>query len=102
VRAFNGSGSSDYSDVASTTTPDGLSLEANGYKIKGKHTVDLTWVGGSFSAVDIYRDRSLIAEGKSGSTHTDYMNNKGGASYQYQVCEAGNPMNCSNTVRVDF
>jgi PKD repeat protein len=102
VRAFNGSGSSSYSNTANAATPDGLALEAIGYKIKGKHTVDLTWSGGSLSLVDIYRDGSLIFGGKTGGTHKDLMENKGGASYLYRVCETGIPTNCSNTVQVDF
>lgn len=102
VRAYNSSGSSGYSNVASTTTPDGLSLEANGYKIKGKHTVDLAWGGGSISAVDIYRDGSEIAGANLDFAYTDQTNNKGGGSYLYQVCESGSSTNCSNTVQVDF
>jgi hypothetical protein len=75
---------------------------AIGYKIKGKHTVDLTWGGGSASQVDIYRDGSLVAGGVSESTYTDNIDKKGGASYQYQICETGNPTNCSNSVQVEF
>lgn len=102
VRAYNGSGDSGYSNVASATTPDGLSLTAVGNKFKGTQTVDLSWTGRNVSAVDIFRDGSRIASGVSGSVYTDNLDIKGGGSYQYQVCEANNLMNCSAIVQVDF
>jgi hypothetical protein len=101
VRAYNSSGSSDYTDLANAITDDGLSLTANGYKVKGVHVVDLEWSGSKASSFDIYRDGVEIDPGVSGTTYSDNTETKGGASYQYQVCEAGT-QNCSNTVRVDF
>jgi hypothetical protein len=102
VRAYNGSGSSGYSNTAIATTPDGLSLAANGYKVKAVYMVDLTWSGGSASSFNIYRDSNQIKAEVSGNSYTDNLGKKGGGSYKYQVCEAGSPTNCSNTVQVDF
>jgi titin len=102
VRAYNGSGSSGYSNVASASTPDGLSLAANGYKVKGKQVVDLAWSGGSATSFDIYRDGNPIASGVAGNDYTDNIGVKGGGSYQYQVCEAGSLTSCSNAVQVVF
>jgi len=100
VQAYNGSGVSGYSNTASATTPDGLILTAYGYKVKSFPVVDLSWSGGNVSSVDIYRDGNLIAVNISGNTYTDEIGIKG--SYQYQVCETGNPMNCSAIVQVSF
>jgi hypothetical protein len=102
VRAYNGSGSSGYTNVASATTPDGLSLAANGYKVKGKQVVDLAWSGGSASSFDVYRDGNPIASGVAGNAYTDNIGVKGGGSYQYQVCEEGSQISCSNAVQVYF
>jgi hypothetical protein len=102
VQAYSDSGSSGYSNVASATTPDGMNLAANGYKVKGKQVVDLAWSGSSASSFDIYRDGSPIAQAVSGNAYTDDIGAKGGGSYQYQVCEAGSSADCSNTVQVVF
>jgi PKD repeat protein len=103
VRAYNGSGTSSYSNTASATTQDGLSLTATGRKVKGVHVVDLEWSGSAATLFYIYRDgENITPSSVSGTDYSDNTGNKGGASYQYQVCEAGNPLNCSNTVRVDF
>jgi hypothetical protein len=102
VRAYNGSGDSGYSNVASATTPDGLSLTAIGYKVKGVHIVDLGWNGNSISLVDIYRDGTLIATDLYDNFYTDVVGVKGGGSYRYQVCEADSLTNCSAVVQVDF
>ena len=78
---------------------------ASGYKVKGKHTVDLTWSGAAVG-VDIYRDTSLIATVslQSGS-YTDNIGAKGGASYSYVVCEASTAFDgpaCSAAITVVF
>lgn len=82
-----------------TLTPT-ITLTANGYKVKGKHTIDLSCSGAAL--VDIYRNGVLYDANISGGSYTDATNRKGGATYVYQVCEAGNPANCSNEVTVTF
>jgi VCBS repeat-containing protein len=102
VRAYNGSGVSSYSNIASATPPVGFSLTALGYKVKGEQTADLTWSGASSEQVDIFRDGNWIATVDNTGTYTDSTGQKGGGSSLYQVCEAGNPANCSNIVQADF
>jgi len=81
--------------------PTGITLSANGYKVKGKHTIDLSWSGASSTNVDIYRDGALIATVTNNGAYTDSTNNRGGGSYDYEVCEAGTST-CSATVTVNF
>jgi len=102
VRAYNSSGSSAYSNTASATTPAGLSLTGTGYKVKGVQTVDLSWSGGTTTSFDIYRDGNLLVSGVSGSTYTDNIGLKGSGTYEYQVCEAGSSINCSNIIQIIF
>ncbi len=78
-----------------------LSLSANGYKIKGRHNVDLTWNGAASASVDIYRNGQLLTTTTNDGAYTDSTNNRGGAVYSYQVCEAGTST-CSSEVTVVF
>jgi len=105
VRAIKGATTSGYSNTASATTPQqpvgAINLSANGFKVKGKHQVDLTWSGSSASNVDIVRDGNTIATISNGGSYNDNIGAKGGATYQYEVCDAGTS-NCSNTAVVVF
>lgn len=85
----------------STSTSSGITLSANGYKVKGAKTVDLTWSGATSTSVDIYRDSTKIATTANDGAYTDSMKTKGGGSYTYEVCEAGKAT-CSNDVTVTF
>jgi hypothetical protein len=80
----------------------GLNLTGTGYKVKGVQTVDLAWSGGNATSFDIYRDGNLLVSGVSGSTYTDNIGLKGAGSYEYQVCEAGSSINCSNIIQINF
>jgi fibronectin type 3 domain-containing protein len=107
VIAYNGAGDSAWAEslsVMTPTAPAGPSLQANGYKVKGRQTVDLSWTGASES-VHIYRDGSQIATAGSNpdgsGTYTDNINLKGGGEYVYQVCEVNSGI-CSNTTQVVF
>jgi VCBS repeat-containing protein len=104
VQAYNGSGSSEYVTTGPVTTPEGLNLTANGYKVKGIQMTDLAWEGGTgaVETFDVYRNSNLLVSGIQGYEYTDNIGVKGGGSYQYQVCEAGNPLNCSNVVEITF
>jgi hypothetical protein len=81
--------------------PGGFDLSANGYKVKGEQTVDLSWTGATGIDVDIYRDGNLIATTANDGSYTDALGIKGGGSYDYEVCEAGSST-CSNSVNVTF
>ncbi len=47
--------------VTPTPTPGGITLSASGYRVRGMHTVDLSWTGTTSANVDIFRDGSLVA-----------------------------------------
>jgi hypothetical protein len=99
VRAFNASGLSGYSNVASATTLEGLDLVAVGYKVKAEYRVDLTWSGGTSPGYDLYRNSYRFAEDIAGDAYTDIVGARG--VYDYHVCAAGAITNCSPVVRVD-
>jgi tartrate-resistant acid phosphatase type 5 len=99
VRAYNAFGISTYSNLASATTPSGLSLAATGYKVKAEYRVDLEWSGGSTISYDLYRDGYRFANHIVANTYTDNLGARG--AYEYQVCEADKLTNCSPVVRVD-
>lgn len=105
VRALKGVAPSDFSNTASVTTPEQpvgvITLSANGFKVKGSHQVDLTWSGSSADEVDIYRLGSDVTTTANDGFHNDNIGAKGGATYQYEVCDTGTE-NCSNTVTVVF
>lgn len=86
--------------VSGGSTSD-ITLSATGYKVRGRHHVDLAWTGATSTDVDIYRDGSLIATTANDGEYTDATDNRGGATYTYQVCEAGTST-CSDTVTVVF
>ncbi|MFT4744642.1 MAG: subtilisin [Nonlabens sp.] len=85
----------------SVTEAGTISLSAYGYKDKGRHSVDLTWSGASSVNVDIYRDGEVIATMPDGGAYTDSTDSRGGATYNYRLCEADTD-SCSNTKTVVF
>jgi PKD repeat protein len=87
--------------VSAPPLPGAFALAANGYKIKGRHAVDLTWSGSTSANVDIYRDGARISTTSNDGIHTDEMVFRGGTSYTYQLCEAGTDT-CSNEATVTF
>lgn len=78
-----------------------ITLSASGYKVRGRHHVDLTWDGTTSSNVDIYLDGGAIDTVTDNGAYTWSSNNRGGASYTFQVCEAGTST-CSGEVTVIF
>ena len=106
VRAYNGSGTSGYSNTLNVTTLEGpsnsISLTASGYKLKGTQHVKLTWSGVSTSNVVIFRNDVKIANTAVGnSPYDDNTGFKGGGSYEYYVCDKDST-NCSPTQQVIF
>jgi len=82
--------------------PSALSLTgATGYKVKGMQKVDLTWAGATSTNVDVYRNGVNVMTTGDDGAETDNINNRGGGSYTYYVCEAGTTT-CSNTLTVTF
>jgi hypothetical protein len=94
------------SGVLSDTTPDAppppdMTLSLNGRKVKGQHTVDLSWTGAGTDDVVIFRDGNEVATTTNDGAYTDNIGAKGGATYEYQVCESGGPA-CSDVQSVSF
>jgi thermitase len=80
--------------------PGGITLTANGYKVKGIHHVDLSWIGAS-GAADVFRNGGKVATAVN-SPYTDNIGVKGGGvSYTYKVCNTGTTV-CSSNVSVVF
>lgn len=89
-----------HSVMVAAPSTSGITLTATGYKVKGRQKVDLTWTGTS-AAIDIYRDGSVITATTNDGAYTDNIDNRGGGSYTYRVCEAGTST-CSNDATVTF
>ncbi|MCS5490608.1 S8 family serine peptidase [Algoriphagus limi] len=79
--------------------PTGIVLSAEGFKVKGRKGVNLSWSGNTGS-VDIYRDGNLIASNISGSSYTYQTDERGGGSMTFKVCDAEGA--CSADVTVSF
>ena len=73
-----------------------FTLVAQGVKVKGKNTVNLSWSNQPAGNVDIYRGASLIQSNRSGTSYTDSIGTKGSATYTHKVCATGTST-CSNT-----
>jgi hypothetical protein len=86
----------------STPTPTpGITLTARGYKVQGRHTVDLTWSGATSNNVDVYRNNAVVATTLNDGFYTDSPGGRGHATYTYKVCNQGT-QTCSNQVTVRF
>jgi PQQ enzyme repeat len=84
-----------------TPTPGQITLTARGYKVQGRHTVDLSWMGATSGNVDIYRNGVLIVTTLNDGFYTDSPGGRGHGTYTYRVCNAGS-QTCSNQVTVTF
>ena len=85
----------------STDPGTGITLSVTAYKVKGLHKADLAWSGATSTNVDIYRDGGLLVTTANDGAHTDNIDQRGGGSYTYQVCEAGTST-CSSEVTATF
>ena len=110
VYAFNGNGSSAYSNVAAgqtssaapaATSPAGPMLTASPYKQKGLQKVDLKWSGLTASSVAVYRNGSVVATVGNNGSWTDSIDRKGGGTYTYKLCASGTST-CSNEATARF
>jgi extracellular elastinolytic metalloproteinase len=103
VTDSGGANGSDSISISVTAVGGGgnITLAASGRKVQGRHNIDLTWSGATSTNVDVFRNGSLLITTANDGAHTDATNNRGGATYQYQVCEAGTST-CSNVATVVF
>jgi len=84
-----------------TPTPGQITLSARGYKVQGRHTIDLAWAGATSANVDIYRNGTRTVTVPNTGAYTDSPGGRGHGTYIYKVCNAGS-QNCSNQVTVRF
>lgn len=79
----------------------GITLNAVGYKVKGRQKADLSW-NGATGSLDIYRNDVPIVTGTANDgLYTDNINARGAGSYTYRVCLTGT-QTCSNNATVTF
>lgn len=82
---------------------EGFALTATGYKVQGVHTIDLSWSPSDKTGkVDVLRDGSVEETVDDDGFHPHSTGNKGGGSYDMQVCETESDGLCSNMVPVVF
>lgn len=79
----------------------GILLTAVGRKVRGLQKGDLSWSGAASTSVDVFRDGALLATVSNSGSYTDNIDQRGGGSYDYQVCEAATST-CSNVATVVF
>jgi subtilisin family serine protease len=79
-----------------------FTLTATGYKVKGLQKADLQWPTDETGNVVVHRNGEAVATTSDDGSHTDPINNKGGGSYTYELCEVELPANCSNGATVSF
>jgi PKD repeat protein len=90
----------DFISVSSPTSG-GISLSVAAYKVKGVQKADLGWGGATSTSVDVWRNGTRIMTTANDGVYTDPINNKGGGSYTYKVCESGTST-CSTEVTVSY
>lgn len=88
-------------DPEDPTDPGAFSLIGEASKVQGRWRSDLSWTG-SNTPVDIYRNGTLIANSIDSDSYVDQTDFRGGGSLNYQVCEAGATITCSNSITLNF
>jgi hypothetical protein len=104
AKSFNGAGDDGTcsNSVSATTDPEPtMTASGIGYKINGNHTVDISWSGVTTDNVDIKRDSTIIVTTANDVSYTDNIGAKGGATYTYEVCEAGT-LTCAPIFNIVF
>ena len=105
VMAFNSGGISDTcSNTVNVVSATGgnIVLSALGYKEKGLQKAALSWSGAMSGGVIVLRDEVQIATTVNDGAYVDNINQKGGGSYRYQICEQDEPTICSPQQTVSF
>jgi serine protease AprX len=97
----DGATDSEPQSVTVTEPVTDFTLVATGYKFRGLQKADLTWSGATSTNVDVYRNGGMVRTTPNDGEYTDNIDQRGGGSYIYQVCEAGTDT-CSNESIVTF
>ncbi len=87
--------------TATVSEPSGITLSAARYKMRGLQKADLVWSGATSSDVDVYRNTYIIATTPNNGFYTDNIDQRGGGSYTYKVCQEGSST-CSDEATVTF
>ena len=88
-------------NVTVSSSGGGITLTVTGYKVRGLPKADLQWSGATSTNVDVFRNGALLVTTANDGFYTDNIDQRGGGSYTYQVCEAGTNT-CSNQVTITF
>ena len=105
VIAFNGGGSSPTcTNPVSVVSASGgnIVLNVSGYKDKGLQKGSLSWSGATSANVSVFRDGAQITLTANDGEHIDNIDQKGGGSYRYQICEQDEPTICSDEEVLTF
>ena len=106
VAAYNGVGTSSYSNSASAFTDqllsggDSLTLSVQAVKVRKSNKANLTWSGFTSTNVDVYRNGTKLTTTANDGAYTDSVRLLG--IYLYKVCQAGSSSVCTATVSVTF
>ena len=100
-KGASGTTSKDVTVTAPAPAPAPVDLRASGYKSKGFQYVTLTWSRATGANVDVLRNEMKVTTTPNDGSHVDNLQQKGGATYVYKVCEAGTTV-CSAGVTVVF
>lgn len=100
VTDFSGITDSITQEVTVSATAN-LILTTTAYKMRGLQNVDLLWSGATSASVDIFQDGALIATTDNDGFYTHNLDQRGGGTYTFQLCEAG-AATCSNEVTITY
>jgi serine protease len=87
--------------IATPPPEGGIDLTVMASKVRGRHAPELVWSGASGANVDIYESGALLTTTPNDGAYTHATENRGGATYRYEVCEAGTTT-CSPEVAVSY
>lgn len=96
-----GATASDFVQINVVAESSGIDLSTIGYKIKGLMKADLSWSGATSVNVDVYRNGVVITSTVNDGAYTDNINQRGGGTFTYKICEAGTS-DCSNESFITF
>jgi M6 family metalloprotease-like protein len=85
------------------TVQNGFSVTISAYKRKGRHRMDITWLGATGEQIEIHRWGNASADivTLNDGQYLDAVNERGRREYFYQLCEIG-ALVCSDVVPVVF
>ena len=84
-----------------SASSDPITLSASGRKVQGVHTIDMTWSPADGGNVNVMSNGVPAETTLDDGAHVYSTGNKGGGSYNIQVCETDSG-DCSNIVTVSF